>query len=76
VLVSGCHGRILGHNTMRVLTSLRIVFLTFNLCFKQIISDSSKGATIMIVRAIDLYYQKDIILACFVDLAPSHMRKL
>jgi hypothetical protein len=31
----------------------------------------------MIVRAIALYYQKDIILACFfVDLAPGHMRKL
>jgi hypothetical protein len=31
----------------------------------------------MIVRAIALYYQKDIILACcFVDVAPSHMRKL
>jgi hypothetical protein len=29
---------------------------------------------VMIVRAIALYYQKDIILACyFVDLAPSHM---
>jgi hypothetical protein len=28
----------------------------------------------MIVRAIALYYQKDIILACcFVDLAPGHM---
>jgi hypothetical protein len=31
----------------------------------------------MIVRAISLYYQKDIILACcFVDLALGHMRKL
>jgi hypothetical protein len=31
----------------------------------------------MIVRAISLYYRKDIILACcFVDLAPGHMRKL
>jgi hypothetical protein len=31
----------------------------------------------MIVRAIALYYQKDIILAyCFVELAPGHMRKL
>jgi hypothetical protein len=29
---------------------------------------------VMIVRAIALYYQKDIILACcFVDLAPGHM---
>jgi hypothetical protein len=29
---------------------------------------------VMIVRAIALYYQKDIILACcFVDLTPGHM---
>jgi hypothetical protein len=29
---------------------------------------------VMIVRAIALYYHKDIILACcFVDLAPGHM---
>jgi hypothetical protein len=29
---------------------------------------------VMIVRAIVLYYQKDIILVCcFVDLAPGHM---
>jgi hypothetical protein len=73
VLVPGCHGGMFDHNTMRVLTSFRIVFLTFNLCFRQITSDSSKGATVMIVRAIALYYQKDIILACcFVDLAPGH----
>jgi hypothetical protein len=76
VLVPGCHGRMLGHNTMRVLTSLRIVFLTFNLCFKKIISNSSKRATVMIVRAIALYYQKNITLSCcFVDLAPGHVRK-
>jgi hypothetical protein len=73
VLVPGCHGGMFDHNTMRVLTSFRIVFLTFNLCFRQITSDSSKGATVMIVRAIALYYQKDFILACcFVDLAPGH----
>jgi hypothetical protein len=73
VLVPGCHGGMFDHNTMRVLTSFRIVFLTFNLCFRQITSDRSKGATVMIVRAIALYYQKDIILACcFVDLAPGH----
>jgi hypothetical protein len=29
---------------------------------------------VMIFRAIDLYYQRDITLACcFVDLAPGHM---
>jgi hypothetical protein len=27
VLALGCHGRMLGHNTKRVLTSFRIVFL-------------------------------------------------
>jgi hypothetical protein len=58
VLVPDCHGRMLGHNTMRVLTSFRIVFLTFNLSFREIISDSSKGAIVMIVRAITLYYQE------------------
>jgi hypothetical protein len=73
VLVPGFHGGMFDHNTMRVLTSFRIVFLTFNLCLRQITSDSSKGAIVMIVRAIALYYQKDIILACcFVDLAPGH----
>jgi hypothetical protein len=64
VLVPGCHGGILDHNTMRVLTSFHIVFRTFNICFRQITSDSSKGATMMIVHVIALYYQKDIILAC------------
>jgi hypothetical protein len=73
VLVPGFHGGMFDHNTMRVLTSFRIVFLTFNLCFRQVTSDSSKGATVMIVRAIALYYQKDITLACcFVDLVPGH----
>jgi hypothetical protein len=73
VLVPGCHGGMFDHNTMRVLTSFRILFLTFNLCFRQITSDSSKGAIVMIICAIVLYYQKDIILACcFVDLAPGH----
>jgi hypothetical protein len=54
VLVPGCHGGMFDHNTIRVLTSFRIVFLTFNLCFRQVTSDSSKGATVMIVRAIAL----------------------
>jgi hypothetical protein len=72
VLVPSCHGGMFDHNTMRMLTSFRIVFLTFNLCFRQVTSDSSKGATVMIVRAIALYYQKDIILTCyFVDLVPG-----
>ncbi len=51
MLVPGCHEGMFDHNTMRVLTSFHIVFLTFNLCLKQITSDSSKGATVMIVHA-------------------------
>jgi hypothetical protein len=54
VLVLGCHGGMFDHNTIRVLTSFCIVFPTFNLCFRQLTSDSSKGATVMIVRAIAL----------------------
>jgi hypothetical protein len=42
------------HNTIRVLTSFRIVSLTFDLCFRQATSDSSKGATVMIIHAIAL----------------------
>jgi hypothetical protein len=42
------------HNTRRVLISFRIVFLTFDLCFRQVTSDSSKGANVMIIRAIVL----------------------
>jgi hypothetical protein len=73
VLVPSCHGGMFDHNTMRVLTSFRIVLLTFNICFRQITSDISKGATVMIIHAIALYYQKAIILACcFVDLVPGH----
>jgi hypothetical protein len=51
VLVPGCHGGMLDHNTIRVLNSFHIVFLTFDLFFRQITSDSSKGATMMIIRA-------------------------
>jgi hypothetical protein len=54
VLVPGFHGGMFDHNTIRVLTSFCIVSLTFNLCFRQVTSDSSKGATMMIVRAIAL----------------------
>jgi hypothetical protein len=43
------------HNTRRVLTSFRVVFLTFDHCFRQVTSDSSKGATVMIIRAIVLF---------------------
>jgi hypothetical protein len=49
VLVPGCHEGMFDHNTMRVLTSFRIVFLTFNLCFRQITSDSSDTAHVFLV---------------------------
>jgi hypothetical protein len=55
VLVRGYHGGMFAHNTRRVLSSFRIVFLTFDLCFRQVTSDSSKGATVMIIRAIVLF---------------------
>jgi hypothetical protein len=54
VLVPSCHGGMFDHNTIRVLTSFRIVFLTFDLSFRQVTSESSKGATVTIVRAIAL----------------------
>ena len=54
MLIPGYHGGMFDHNTRRVLTSFRIVFLTFDLCFRQVTSDSSKGATMMIIRAIVL----------------------
>jgi hypothetical protein len=54
VLVPGCHGGMFDHNTIRVLTSFRSVSLTFDRCFRQATSDSSKGATVMIIRAIVL----------------------
>jgi hypothetical protein len=54
VLVPGCHGGMFDHNTISVLTSLRSVSLTFDHCFRQATNDSSKGATVMIIRAIAL----------------------
>jgi hypothetical protein len=54
VLVPGFHGGMFDHNTIRVLTSFRIVFLTFDLCFRQVTSEISKGAIVTIVRAISL----------------------
>jgi hypothetical protein len=55
VLVLGYHGGMFDHNTIRVLTSFCIVSLTFDLCFRQGTSDSSKGATVTIIRAIVLF---------------------
>jgi hypothetical protein len=43
------------HNTRRVLISFHIVFLTFDPCFRQVTSESSKGATVTIVHAIVLF---------------------
>jgi hypothetical protein len=43
------------HNTRRVLISFRIVFLNFDLCFRQVTSESSKGATVTIILAIVLF---------------------
>ena len=50
MLIPGYHGGMFDHNTRRVLTSFRIVFLTFDICFRQVTSDSSKGATVMIIH--------------------------
>jgi predicted membrane protein len=55
VLVPGFHGGMFDHNTIRVLTSFHIVFLTFDLFFRQVTNDSSKGATVMIIHAIILF---------------------
>jgi hypothetical protein len=54
VLVPGCHGGMFDHNTIRVLTSCHSVSLTFDHCFRQATNGSSKGAIVMIIRAIML----------------------
>jgi hypothetical protein len=54
VLVPSCHGGMFDHNTIRVLTSFRSVSLIFYRCFRQATNDSSKGAIVMIIRAISL----------------------
>jgi hypothetical protein len=68
VLVPGCHGGMFDHNTIKVLTSFRIVFLTFDLCLRQVTSDSSKGATMMIIHAIILFTIIKRVLFLFVVL--------
>ena len=55
MLVLGYHGGMFDHNTRRVLISFHIVFLTFDLCFRQVTSESSKGATVTIIHAIVLF---------------------
>jgi hypothetical protein len=54
VLVPGFHGGMFDHNTIRVLTTFCSVSLTFDHFFRQAMNDSSKGATMMIIRAIAL----------------------
>jgi hypothetical protein len=54
VLVPDYHGGMFDHNTRRVLISFRIVFITFDLCVRQVTSDSSKGSIVTIIRAIVL----------------------
>jgi hypothetical protein len=75
VLIPGDHGGMFDHNTRRVLTSFRIVFLTFDLCFRQVTSDSSKGATVMIIRVFVLstiIKRSSILACCLVDLVLGH----
>jgi hypothetical protein len=72
VLVLGCHGGMFDHNTIRVLNSFRIVFLTFDLYFRQVTSDTSKGATVMIIRAIILSTIIKRVLFLLVDLVSGH----
>ena len=65
MLVTGYHGGMFDHNTRRVLTSFRIVFLTLDHCFRQVTSDSFKGATVTIVLTIVIIIIiKSIILVC------------
>ena len=54
MLVPGFHGGMFDHKNIRVLTSFCIIFVTFDLFFRQVTSDISKGATVMIIRAIVL----------------------
>ena len=54
MLVPGYLGEMFDHNTRRVLISFYIIFFTFDLCFRKVTSDSPKGATMTIIRAIVL----------------------
>jgi hypothetical protein len=72
VLVPSFHGGMFYHNTIRVLTSFRIVFITFDLYFRQVSSDSSKGAIAMIIRVIFLCTIIKRVLFLLVDLALGH----
>jgi hypothetical protein len=67
-LFPGYHGGMIDHNTRRVLLSfLSILFLNFDPCFRKVTSDSSEGATVMIVlTSIYIIIIKSIILVyCF-----------
>jgi hypothetical protein len=52
VLVPDYHGGMFDHNTRRMLIPFHILFITFDLCFRKITSDSSKGATVTIIHII------------------------
>jgi hypothetical protein len=54
MLIPGYHGGMFDHNTRRVLTSFCIVFLAFDIFLRRVSIDSSKGATVTIIRAIVL----------------------
>jgi hypothetical protein len=68
VLIPGYHGGMFDHNTRRALISFRIIFLTFDLCFKQVTSDRSKGSTVTIVHAIVLFTISKRVLSLLVVL--------
>jgi hypothetical protein len=72
VLVLGFHGGMVDHNTIRVLTSFHIVFLTFDPYFRQVTSDSFKGDTVMIIRVIVLSTTIKGVLFLLVDFVSSH----
>jgi hypothetical protein len=54
VLVLGYHGGIFYHKSRRVLISFCIVFITFDLCFRQVASDIYKGSIVTIMCSIVL----------------------
>jgi hypothetical protein len=72
VLVLGCHGGMVDQNTIRVLTSFCIIFLTFDPYFKQVTSDSFEGDTMMIICAIALSNTIKRVLFLLVDLVSGH----
>jgi hypothetical protein len=63
------------YNTRRVLISYCVVFLTFDFCFRKVTSNSSRGATVMIVLTVFIIIIKSITRVCcfsLVDLVSGH----